>query len=147
MDKPLILRAPHAKLWLQFLGLIDTLEWFIPGIGPVYAIFSGSCRHIDLQLWMIQQCLSHFPKNATSALFGGFRRGDGHWEFPSRDPGFSSPVHRCVGWGTYLQVIIAAGVWFQELKELHIYVLQMRMVQLVVNAFFPWVMGECHSGE
>ena len=46
------------------------------------------------------------------------------------------------GWGTHLRDFIAARVWSREEKELYINVLDMKLVQLALNAFLPRILGE-----
>ena len=44
--------------------------------------------------------------------------------------------------GTHLQVLIVAGVWSQDVKELNMYGLWMRAVQVTLKAFLPRIIGE-----
>ena len=41
---------------------------------------------------------------------------------------------------------MAARTWTSQEKELHIDVLEMKAVQVVLNAFLPWIMGGWGGG-
>ena len=46
------------------------------------------------------------------------------------------------GWGAHLQDLTPAGVWTEEELNLHINLLEMKSVQLALNAFKDWIMVE-----
>ena len=65
---------------------------------------------------------------------------------PPDVPFLSSPLlysnALMISWGAHLQDLMAAGVWSQEERELHINVLEMKVVWLALNAFLSTILGE-----
>ena len=63
--------------------------------------------------------------------------------YPCPPPPPSSPAYRCIDdqlRHSSTQDLTMAGVWSQE--ELHISILKIKVVQLILNAFLPRVLGE-----